>query len=308
LKQSTENDSVSQQRDWLAQAQSIKSLTMTKISLSRTLAGLAGLLLAASTLMAGADARAEITSWATNEGGRMRIVAMPPEPDGKIRGALQIEPKPGWITYWKEPGDAGIPPQIVFSKNGEVSLDRVSFPIPKRIDNGNLRDIGYDQPVAFPFELTAREPGKPVSLSASAFVGLCRNICIPFQAEFSLALPPVKGTPVEEAMILNSALAQLPEAPSDTFAVTQYVMAQGGHVLRLTLRLPEDAGEAPQVIVTGPEGHILFDGVNGRRDGDIYTLDMPIGKIPKGYDIKGKRWGILAIAGKRAMETSLAFD
>ena len=253
-------------------------------------------------------ALADMTAWSTNEGGRMRMVVMPPEPDGKIRGLLQIEPKPGWITYWKEPGDTGIPPKISFSEGSGVSLDRLSFPVPKRIVNGALRDIGYDQAVAFPFELTAKDPDQPVTLTASTFIGLCRNICIPFQADFTLPLKPVNGTPVEEAMLLSSALAKLPEAPSEHFAVTHYIMTQGGTVLRLTLRLPQDVDSAPQVIVSGPEGHVLLDGINGQRQGDSYTLDMPVGKLPKGYEMKGKRWGILAIAGGRAMETSLAFD
>jgi DsbC/DsbD-like thiol-disulfide interchange protein len=279
-----------------------------QISARKSSARLAAGLFMALGLTAAGGACAEITPWAANEGGRMRIVVMPPEADGKVRGALQIEPKPGWITYWKEPGDAGIPPQIVFSKTGSVTLDKVSYPIPKRIDNGTLRDIGYDGAVAFPFELTAQQTGSPLSLNASAFVGLCRNICIPFQAEFSLALQPLKGTPVEEAMILADAQSKLPEAPSDTFAVTHYAMTKGGDVLSLTLRLPDGAAGTPQVIVTGPEGHALFDGVNGQRNGDRYSLDMPVGKLPKGYDFKGKRWGILAIAGGRAMETSLAFD
>ncbi|MCJ9748076.1 protein-disulfide reductase DsbD domain-containing protein [Neorhizobium sp. SHOUNA12A] len=252
--------------------------------------------------------RAETTPWASNEGGRMRIVAMPPEPDGTVRGALQIEPKAGWITYWKEPGDAGIPPQMVFSKASGVTLSSMSYPVPKRIDNGKLRDIGYDHAVALPFELKMEDPGKPLSLGASAFVGLCRNICIPFQAEFSLQLGAVKGTPVEEAMILNAATSKLPEAPSDDFAVTHYAMTQGRDNLSLKLKLPPGSVVPPQVIVTGPQGHVLFDGVNGRRDGDAYALDMPVGKLPKNYDIRGKHWGILVIAGNRAMETSLAFE
>lgn len=238
----------------------------------------------------------------------MRIVTMPPEPDGTVRGALQIEPKPGWITYWREPGDAGIPPQMVFSKAEGVTLNRISYPVPKRIDNDGLRDIGYDQPVALPFELKVQNSGKPLNLGASAFIGLCRNICIPFQAEFSLSLAPVKGTPVEEAMILNTAMSKLPEAPSKDFAVTHYAMTQGRDKLTLKLRLPAETPNPPQVIVTGPEGHVLFEGINGRIDGDGYALDMPVGKLPKNYDIKGQRWGILVIAGKRAMETSLAFE
>jgi DsbC/DsbD-like thiol-disulfide interchange protein len=263
---------------------------------------------------------AEMTPWAVNEGGRMRIVVMPPEPDGKVRGALQIEPKAGWITYWKEPGDTGIPPQLLFSQNGDVHLDSVSFPVPKRIDSGKLRDIGYDEPVTFPFELTVKDfgkksesapgqlPGQPTNLIATAFIGLCRNICIPFQAEFPLAMQAAKGTPVEEAMILNAAAAKLPQKQSDDFRILRYAMVKDGRVLRLTLRLPDEATAQPQVIVTGPEGHVLFDEAKGKQEPDGYTLDMPVGKLPKGYDIKGKKWGILAISGNRAIETSLSFD
>jgi len=276
---------------------------------TRAPAALAAGLAVAATLAFAPFCHAETTPWASNEGGRMRIVAMPPEPDGTVRGALQIEPKPGWITYWREPGDAGIPPHVMFSKAEGVTLNSFSFPVPKRIDNGKLRDIGYDHPVTLPFELKVQNPDKPLNLGASAFVGLCRNICIPFQAEFSLALAPLKGTPVEEAMILNTALSKLPEAPSDDFAVTHYSMTQGRDRLSLKLKLPTSSvTKPPQVIVTGPDGHVLFDGINGHQEGDRYSLDMPVGKLPKNYDIKGKRWGILVIAGNRAMETSLAFE
>lgn len=276
--------------------------------LSRAPTALAACITAGAALGIASMSCAETTPWASNEGGRMRIVAMPPEPDGTVRGALQIEPKAGWITYWKEPGDAGIPPQMVFSKASGVTLSSMGYPVPKRIDNGKLRDIGYDHAVALPFELKMEDPSKPLNLGASAFVGLCRNICIPFQADFSLQLGTTKGTPVEEAMILNAATSKLPEAPSGDFAVTHYAMTQGRDKLSLKLKLPSGTLSPPQVIVTGPQGHVLFDGVNGRRDGEAYALDMPVGKLPKNYDIKGKRWGILVIAGNRAMETSLAFE
>ncbi len=262
----------------------------------------------APLLFGAAPLRAEMTPWATNEGGRMRIVALPPRPDGTVRGALQIEPKPGWITYWKEPGDAGIPPQVVFSRESGITQVRVSYPVPKRIDSGKLKDIGYDTPVALPFELTVRDPGRPLNLAASAFVGLCQNICIPFQADFSLALKQVGGTPAEEAMIVNQAMSKVPEPPSHDFAVLDHAITPDLDTLHLKLRLPGDTTAPSQVIVTGPQGHVLIEGINGRRDGDRYSLDMPVGKLPRNYDVTGKQWGILVIAGDRAMETSLAFN
>lgn len=269
---------------------------------------IASLVLLATTLLGAAmPAKAEMTDWATNEGGRMRLVALPPSPDGIVRGALQIEPNPGWITYWKEPGDAGIPPQLIVSEDDSVSLDRLDYPVPKRIDNGSLRDIGYDHPVALPFALRVENPAKPLTVGVSAFVGLCRNICIPFQADFALQLASTGATPVQEAMLVASAEAKLPEAPSGDFALTHYALT-GNDRLRLRLRLPGALAAPPQVIVTGPQGHVFFDSKDGRQDGEDYALDVPIEKLPKNYDMRGKRWGILVIAGDRAMETSLAFN
>lgn len=266
------------------------------------------LVLLATTLLGFAmPAQAEMTDWATNEGGRMRLVALPPSPDGIVRGALQIEPNPGWITYWKEPGDAGIPPQLIVSENDGVRLDRLDYPVPKRIDNGTLRDIGYDHPVTLPFALRVENPAQPLTVGVSAFVGLCRNICIPFQADFALQLASTGATPVQEAMLLASAEAKLPEAPSADFALTHYALT-GNERLRLRLRLPGALTAPPQVIVTGPQGHAFFDSKDGRQDGEDYALDVPIEKLPKNYDMRGKRWGILVIAGDRAMETSLAFN
>lgn len=251
---------------------------------------------------------AETTDWVSNEGGRMRIVALAPDLRGTVRGALQIEPKAGWITYWKEPGDAGIPPHISFAEKTGVSLKRMSYPVPRRFDNGDVRDIGYDTAVSFPFELSVKDQNQPSAITASAFIGICRNICIPFQAEFNLGLKADAGTSFSEAMIINDAEAKLPEHPSDDFSVTHYSVSADGDTLKLRLQLPKNAPKKPQVIVTGPEGHVLFDDAKGERIDDSYSLEMPVGKLPKGYNMKGKRWGILVLAGKRAMETSLAFE
>lgn len=238
----------------------------------------------------------------------MRIVALAPDARGTVRGALQIEPKAGWITYWREPGDAGIPPHISFPETSDVSLSKISYPVPRRFDNGDVRDIGYDTAVSFPFELSVKNPNQSSAITAFAFIGICRNICIPFQAEFNLGLKADGGTSFAEAMIINDAEGKLPEHPSDDFAVTHYSVSADGDTLRLRLQLPKDAPKKPQVIVTGPEGHVLFNETKGERLEDSYSVDMPVGKLPKGYDMKGKHWGILVLAGKRAMETSLAFE
>ncbi|RUM06702.1 protein-disulfide reductase DsbD domain-containing protein [Rhizobium chutanense] len=269
----------------------------------------------AAALVPLCSAHAEMSAWADNEGGRMRLVALAPDAGGKIRAALQIEPKPGWITYWKEPGGNGIPPQVTIAAGSGVSLDTIGYPVPKHFFNGAIEDIAYDAPVTLPLSLTAA--GKaPVAIDALAFIGICRDICIPFQANFQLKLGPAIQSHPEEEAILQAADARLPKPPSADFDVTAHAMSPDRKTLSLTLVLPgKGPGEspgagksAPDIIVTGPSGHAFTKQIGGKRDGASFKVDVAIGKLPENYDISGKRWGVLVIDGARAMETTLAFE
>ena len=257
------------------------------------------------------SAHAEVSAWADNEGGRMRLVALAPDAGGKIRAALQIEPKPGWITYWKEPGNSGIPPQITIAPESGVTLDAIAYPVPKHFFNGAIEDIAYDGPVTLPLSLTAAGKG-PVTIDAAAFIGICKDICIPFQANLQLKLGPAIQSHPEEEAILQAADARLPKPPSQDFDVTAHAMSPDRKTLSLDLVLPgEGAGEgkaAPDIIVTGPSGYAFTKQIGGKRDGAAFKVDISIGKLPKDYDMAGKQWSVLVIDGERAMETTLAFE
>lgn len=260
-----------------------------------------------AALAAHCSAHAEMSGWAENEGGRMRLVALAPDAAGKIRAALQIEPKPGWITYWKEPGNSGIPPQLTIAAGSGVTLGAIAYPVPKHFFNGAVEDIAYDAPVTLPLSLNAA--GKvPVEIDAVAFIGICKDICIPFQANFQLKLgPAIQSHPQEEA-ILAAADATLPKPPSADFGVTAHAMSPDRKTLSLTLALPEGGKGAPDIIVTGPSGYAFTKQIGGKRDGATFKTDVAIGKLPKDYDLSGKRWGVLVIEGGKAMETTLAFE
>ncbi|WP_377295870.1 protein-disulfide reductase DsbD domain-containing protein [Rhizobium sp. SGZ-381] len=260
-----------------------------------------------SALLWAQGASAAMSAWAENEGGRMRIIALPAEPDGTVRGALQIEPKNGWITYWKEPGQAGIPPQITISPGDGIRLQKVEFPVPRQFMTGDVRDLGYDHAVTLPFTLAVEDKAKPLMLNASAFVGLCRNICIPFQADFHMDMASAKGLPFEENLILDEARKSLPEQPSEDFAVAHHALTDGKRNLRVGLRLPADS-PPPQIFVATPAGHVLFDQTGAQMVDGTYVVTMPLGKGADKAVVAGRNWDILVIAGSRAMETALAFD
>ncbi|MBX5160321.1 MULTISPECIES: protein-disulfide reductase DsbD domain-containing protein [unclassified Rhizobium] len=260
-----------------------------------------------AALAAHCSAHAEMSAWAENEGGRMRLVALAPDAAGKIRAALQIEPKAGWITYWKEPGNTGIPPQFSMAAGSGVTLDAIGYPVPKHFFNGAVEDIGYDAPVTLPLSLKAAGKGE-VEIDALAFIGICKDICIPFQANFQLKLGPAIQSHRQEEAILAAADASLPKPPSADFDVTAHAMAADRKTLSLTLALPAEGKGAPDIIVTGPSGYAFTKQIGGKRDGAAFKTDVAIGKLPKDYDISGKRWGVLVIDGERAMETTVPFE
>src|SRR5690606_29063301 len=75
---------------------------------------------------------------AQSVGAQMRLTHLPIDSDGKIQGLLTIDLKPGWITYWKEPGAYGIPPLIAVSGSPHYELSDIRYPFPKKIFKGEL--------------------------------------------------------------------------------------------------------------------------------------------------------------------------
>lgn len=256
-------------------------------------------LLPASPLMAASS------EWAVNEGGRMRLILLPESADGLRQGALVIEPKPGWITYWKEPGDVGIPPAIKPAQGASYSLERLDFPVPKVLMNGTMTDVGYDKPVTLPITLKNAPDTSGVTLNT--FIGVCQNICIPFQAD--LTVPPNADgeSHAAETALVEAARAQVPPGPSNDFHVLGHTMSADRKELVVRAILPESQ-PTPEVFISGPSGHVFVKAHASTGDAGETVLTVPIGKLPKKYELAGKHWGILIVSGPRAMETTLAFD
>jgi DsbC/DsbD-like thiol-disulfide interchange protein len=112
----------------------------------------------------------------------MRLVVDPePRGDGKIMAVLDVDLEPGWKTYWRDPGSAGIPPMLDFSQSTGIDLEAFAYPPPVRVDDGYAVWAGYTAPVRFP--LVQADSNRDAQIRAQAFIGICEKICVPFQAE-----------------------------------------------------------------------------------------------------------------------------
>ena len=209
------------------------------------------LLVALSLGLAPGMAHAASSAWYDTEGGRIRlIVEDAPLPDGTIRGALSIDLKDGWKTYWKDPGDAGIPPQIDTAPSTNISGATIGFPAPERFETGDMHWAGYKGPVDLPVTFKVGDPALYAAIDIDVFLGVCEEICIPVQARLSVTPDPQGSSSVDMARV-EAAFARLPDAATQDFAVTNFQVSDDRIVASASL--PKDAGAAALFVVT-PQG------------------------------------------------------
>ena len=123
-------------------------------------------------------AHAAIGEWASGEHVRLRLVATHDE-DGALQGLIEMELEPGWKTYWRSPGDAGIPPRFDFSASRNAAGAEVDFPAPERSDDGFAASNVYHDRVALPVRFSTSTAGQPVRLDLAADLGVCDEVCLP---------------------------------------------------------------------------------------------------------------------------------
>ena len=109
--------------------------------------------------------------------------------------AIEIALDQNFKTYWRDPGDSGVPP--VFDWSGSENLDRVEivWPAPFRFPDGGSFSIGYKDRLLLPLAVTARDAAKPVILRLNLDYAVCEKQCIPEKASAALALPMAGESP-----------------------------------------------------------------------------------------------------------------
>ena len=108
--------------------------------------------------------------------------------EGTQMTALRVRMAPGWKTYWRAPGDAGIPPRFNWSRSGNLASVKFLWPAPKVYYKNGLRTVGYKGELILPIEMTPKQPGKPITLRAEVELGVCQDICVPITARLSADL------------------------------------------------------------------------------------------------------------------------
>lgn len=249
-------------------------------------------------------AHAASSEWVESDGGRIRISALEPSPDGIIRAVLDIDLLPGWKTYWRDPGESGVPPSVQIERSDNISSAELHFPAPERIEDDYSIWAGYNYPVLLPITLRQRTPGAPSLLEADVFLGICETICIPFQTSFTVEIDPAKPANAFEKRLVKRAFDALPEKPGDGFEVVENRVDEDGGRLVLSLATPTMDDKA-ELFVTGPSGWRFDTPRIAGQDGNVVTYHVGFSGAPDGGSLAGKTIGLLVKASGRTMETKV---
>src|ERR1700758_5140254 len=141
------------------------------------------------------DARAQDASpWQEDAHSAVRLLAGS-RSGAVLLGGIAVQLKPGWHTYWRTPGDSGVPPRFDFSKSDNVEAVTVLWPAPKKFDDGaGGVSVGYHDQIVLHLRLVARNVDKPITLRAAIDYAVCEKICIPVQANAELTFNNVAST------------------------------------------------------------------------------------------------------------------
>jgi DsbC/DsbD-like thiol-disulfide interchange protein len=252
-----------------------------------------GLALGASLCVAspGIAASPGESAWFSSSDSKVRLVSGTPDVDGKasIIAGVQLRMDPGWKTYWRNPGDSGVPPSFDFKGSKNLKQAELLYPAPHRIADANGTAIGYDDEVVFPVKITPEREGEPVELKLAFEYGLCKDLCIPNDVNLELVVSAAEGK--GDAVLLENALALVPKeaAPGLLPAIETVTAELDAPTPRITIDavFPQGA-RATDLFINGEETYVPVPKPDGPLVDGNQRFVVSFGSAAEAAALKGK--------------------
>ncbi len=221
--------------------------------------------------------------------------------DGTRMAALHIRLAPGWKTYWRAPGETGIPPHFDWSKSENLRGVRYHWPSPRVFDIYGARTIGYAEELVLPIELHPKQPGKPIRLRGEVDLGICETICMPARLLLDAQLD---GAGVSDPVIHQALASQPRSAKRAGVGVVRCDLEPISDGLRLQVRIemPRLPGDEVALVEAGDPRIWVSQPMVERRGGALHLeadLVPPNGK-PMALQRTALRFTV--IAGSNAVD------
>jgi DsbC/DsbD-like thiol-disulfide interchange protein len=241
------------------------------------------------------------------------IAASAPEPDGSWRLGLEIVLPDGWHTYWRTPGDAGVPPMFDTAASNNLARFDVGYPPPVRYFDGFGTSLVYHDRVVLPVTVAPAAADAPIDLRVRFDFGYCEKICVPATAELSADLAPGHTPDAVDDAAVGAAFAALPvpesEAGPDAPAIAGLAVAgadRNGHV-DITVKTSADPAGV-DLFVEGPDRWYLSPPEKLSADAGTAVFRVALDGMPRTATPSGATLRFTIVADGRAVEAVRTLD
>jgi len=245
---------------------------------------------------------AQSTSYQPDSVAQIDVLPGWRDASGRHTAAIRIRLADGWKTYWRAPGEAGIPPSFDWSGSRNLASVEFHWPRPEVFIQNGMRTIGYKHELILPMELTPKNAGRKISLRAQISLGVCRDVCMPMQSDLSATLPAqIQGPSPMIKRALDSRPDTAAEAGVGTVSCDVKPIADG---LRLTARmvLPSVGHNEVAVIETSDQSVWVSEAATTRRGKTLTATADLVPSEGAPFLLNRSDVRITVLAGARAVD------
>jgi DsbC/DsbD-like thiol-disulfide interchange protein len=267
-------------------------------------------LAACSVVLLSATARAADESpWADDSRSAIRLIAGANKNGASpIRAGVEIKLQAGWKTYWRYPGDSGVPPRFDLSSSENLKYAKVLYPAPHLFHDEAGNSLGYKDGVIFPLQIMAREPGKPVHLRLKLEYAVCERLCIPAEGQAELTLGDSDSTR-DDALIAAEARVPAPATAAEIGLTARRVNSGLKPLVFVDFAAPSD--KPIELFVEGPDKEWALpipQPVQGAPTGRRH-FSFELDGLPPGVDPKSSiDLTFTVVEGEQAIEVKTHLD
>jgi DsbC/DsbD-like thiol-disulfide interchange protein len=258
---------------------------------------------------------ADVSPWDEDAQSAARLVAARARDENGsrvFRAGVEIKLKDGWKTYWRYPGDSGVPPTLDFSKSQNVKSVAVHYPAPSRFPDGaGGHSIGYKGDVILPLHVVPQDPHKPVTLALKLGYAACEKLCVPAEATLQL---PLSGAASAQEAALAAAEARVPKpaeiGASGTPAIRAVHRDAGSGKPRVLVDVASPNDTEVTLFAEGPTAQWalpLPEPIAGAPAG-LQRFAFELDGLPPGEKASGSMLRLTAVAGDKAIEVAFRLD
>jgi len=227
-----------------------------------------------------------------------------------LLGGIAIQLQAGWKTYWRTPGDSGVPPRFDFSKSENIEAVTVLWPAPMKFDDGaGGHSLGYHDQVVLPLRIVAKNTDKPVTLRAAVNYAVCDKLCVPVEADVELAFTSVAST---EDSALFAALDTVPKPANvgdPNPLKIRDVKREGKSAVLVDVVAPSEAGNV-SLFVEGPtpDWALPVPKLLEHSPPGVKRFTFELDGLPPDTNPEGAALKLTLVSGERSYEFNINLD